>query len=79
MIAYTIFTVYILIASFVTNVAVIIAVAALLAVFLLLDFGQAVLAGYVGIFDSLVALYISAAGIINTLYDKTVLPVGPIG
>jgi uncharacterized protein len=78
LIAYTIFTAYVLIASFVTNVAVIITVAALLAVFLLLDFGQPVLAGYVGIFDALMALYISAAGIINTLYGKTVLPVGPV-
>ncbi len=78
LIAYTIFTGYILIASFVTNVAVIITVAALFIVFLLLDFGQAALAGYVGIFDSLMALYISAAGIINTLYGKSVLPVGPV-
>jgi succinate-acetate transporter protein len=78
LIAYTIFTAYILIASFVTNVAVIITVALLLVVFLLLDFGQAVWAGYFGILDSLMALYISAAGIINTLYGKTVLPVGPV-
>ena len=78
LVAYTIFTGYILIASFVTNVAVIITVAGLFLVFLLLDFGQAVWAGYVGIFDSLMALYISAAGIINTLYGRTVLPVGPV-
>jgi uncharacterized protein len=78
LIAYTIFSGYLLIASFVTNVMVIITVALLFLVFLLLDFGQGVWAGYVGIIDSLCALYISAAGIINTMYGKTVLPVGPV-
>ena len=41
LIAYTIFTIYVLIASFVTNVAVILTLSVLLLVFLLLDFGLA--------------------------------------
>ncbi len=83
-IAYTIFTGYVLIASFVTNVAVIVTLIGLFLTFLFLDFGLAgsatfvVWSGYVGIITALLALYISAAGIINTLYNKTVLPVGPI-
>jgi uncharacterized protein len=84
LIAYTIFTAYVLIASLVTNKAVILTLALLLAVFILLDLGLAgnpaliQFAGYVGIVDALMALYISAAGLIGTLYGRSVLPVGPI-
>jgi uncharacterized protein len=84
LIAYTIFTLYVLIASFVTNMAVIVTLIGLLAVFILLDLGLAgspgliVLAGYVGIFDGLVALYVSAAGLLGTMYGRPVLPVGPV-
>jgi uncharacterized protein len=78
LIAYTIFSGYLFIATFVTNVMVIITIGLLFLVFLLLDFGQGVWAGYVGILDSLCAFYLSAAGIINTMYGKTVLPVGPV-
>jgi succinate-acetate transporter protein len=84
LIAYTIFTIYVLAASFVTNVAVILTLVFLLLVFLLLDFGLAghpgliVWAGYVGIIDGLLAIYVSAAGLLGTLYGKTVLPVGPV-
>ena len=78
------FSVYLFIASFVTNKAVIWTVGLLLAVFVLLDLGLAgyppciTLAGYVGIVCGVSALYISAAGVINTLYGRSVLPVGPI-
>lgn len=84
LVAYTIFNTYVLIASFVTNWAVILTLAVLEAVFLLLDFGLAghpaliVYAGYVGMIDALMALYISAAGLLGTLWGKSVLPVGPI-
>ena len=84
LIAYTIFTVYVLIASFVTNIAVIVTLSVLLLVFLLLDFGLGghpgliVWAGYVGIIDGLLALYVSAAGLLGTLYGRPVLPVGPV-
>ncbi len=69
LIAYTIFSGYLLIASFVTNVMVIITVALLFLVFLLLDFGQGVsaLSGRLcRHHNCTLALYISAAGIINT-------------
>jgi succinate-acetate transporter protein len=84
LIAYTIFTAYVLIASFVTNIAVILTLSVLLVVFVLLDIGLAghpgliVWAGYVGMLDGLMALYISAAGLIGTLYGRPVLPVGPV-
>lgn len=84
LVAYTIFTVYVLAASFVTNKAVILTLILLLAVFVLLDLGLAgnpalvKLAGYVGMVDGLLALYISAAGLLGALYGRSVLPVGPI-
>lgn len=84
MIAYTIFTAIIFFATLVTNKAVILTLAVLLAVFLLLDIGLAgspeaiVWAGYLGIIDGLLALYLTAAGILGALYGRTVLPVGPV-
>ena len=84
LVAYTIFSFYLFIASLVTNKAVILTVGLLLAVFVLLDLGLAgyppciTLAGYVGIVCGVSALYVSAAGVINTLYGRSVLPVGPI-
>lgn len=85
LIAYTIFTFIIFIATLVTNMGVILAIGILLAVFICLDLGLAgiaakgiVWAGYLGIVDSLVALYLCAAGILNTLYGRTVLGVGPV-
>lgn len=84
LIAYTIFTFYIWIATFPTNKAVILTLTLLLVVFLLLDFGLAgspsliTLAGYVGMLDALCALYISAAGLLGAMYGKSVLPVGPV-
>jgi succinate-acetate transporter protein len=84
LIAYTIFTFIIFIATLVTNKVVILTLAVLLAVFLLLDFGLAgspgliVYAGYLGMIDGLLALYLAAAGILGALYGRTVLPVGPV-
>ena len=78
LIAYTIFTFYIWIATWVTNWAVIITVTVLLIVFLLLDFGMATWAGYAGMLDGLLALYVSAAGLLGTMYGRSVLPVGPV-
>jgi succinate-acetate transporter protein len=84
LIAYTIFTFIIFIATLVTNYAVILTVGVLLIVFLLLDFGLAGnpaligYAGYLGMLDGLLALYLTAAGILNTLYGKTIVPVGPV-
>jgi succinate-acetate transporter protein len=84
LVAYTIFNTYVLVASFVTNWAVILTLALLEVVFLLLDFGLAghpgliVYAGYIGMVDGLMALYISAAGLLASLWGRSVLPVGPI-
>jgi succinate-acetate transporter protein len=84
LVAYTIFTAIIFFATFVTNKVVILTVGVLLAVFLLLDFGLAgspvciTWAGYLGILDGLLALYLTAAGILGALYGRSVLPVGPI-
>lgn len=84
MVAYTIFTAIIFFATFVTNKAVILTIAVLLAVFLCLDFGLAgspklvVLAGYLGMIDGLLALYLCAAGLLGTMYGRPVLPVGPM-
>lgn len=75
-VAWTIFTFFIWIATLVTNKAVIIVITTLLIVFILLDLGMAQMAGYVGIFTALAALYTSAAGLLNTMYGKQVLPVG---
>lgn len=84
MIGYTVFTAYVLAASLVTNKAVILTLIVLLIVFVLLDLGLAgvpkliVWAGYFGILDGLMALYVSAAGLLGTLYGRPVLPVGPV-
>ncbi|BBB92113.1 MAG TPA: acetate uptake transporter [Methylomusa anaerophila] len=81
--AWTIFTAYVFIATLVTNTALILAIGTLLIVFALLFLSAllssqslAVYAGYLGIYTALNALYISAAGLLNTMYGRTVLPVG---
>jgi succinate-acetate transporter protein len=85
LIAYTIFTGIIFIATLVTNKAVILTLAVLLAVFLCLDFGLSgrpqliTLAGYLGMIDGLLALYLCAAGILGAMFGRSVLPVGPVG
>lgn len=89
LIAYTIFTVIIFIATLVTNKAVILTLAVLLAVFLCLDFGLVavlsgqetkliVWSGYLGMIDGLLALYLTAAGLLATMFGRAVLPVGPV-
>jgi len=85
LIAYTIFTGIIFIGTLVTNMAVISLLGLLLAVFVCLDLGLAGIAakgivwgGYIGIIDGLIGFYIMAAGILNTLYGRTVLGVGPV-
>lgn len=86
LIAYTVFTLYVLIASLVTNKAVIWTLFVLLIVFILLDIGFAGAGnmtfvhwgGYVGILDGLMALYISAMILLNTMYGRSVLPSGAV-
>jgi hypothetical protein len=85
LVAYTVFTAIIFFATLVTNMAVILTIAVLLAVFLCLDFGLSgrpqlvIWAGYLGMIDGLLALYLCAAGILSAMYGRSVLPVGPVG
>jgi len=85
-IAYTIFTAIIFISALRTHVALVLTLAVLLAVFLCLDLGLAgimsngiVMAGYLGIIDGLLALYLVAVSVLAAMYGKPILPVGPIG
>lgn len=85
-IAYTIFTAIILVSALRTHVALIITLVLLLGVFVCLDLGLAgkmangiVIAGYLGIADGLMALYLVAVSILAAMYGKPILPVGPIG
>lgn len=83
LIAWTIFTIYMWIGSFATNKALIVTFTLLVAAFILLDIGVNnhkfhVMGGYVGIITAFAAWYTSAAGILNTVYGRIILPVGPV-
>lgn len=81
--AWTIFTIYMWIGSFATNKALATTFTLLVIAFILLDLGAAGNAsahtwgGYFGILTAIVAWYTSAAGVLNTVYGRVVLPVGP--
>ena len=81
--AWTIFTFYMWIGSFKTNKALLVTFTLLLATFILLDIGHFgdpkfnVIGGFMGVATAIAAWYTSAAGIINTTFGKTVLPIGP--
>jgi len=83
LLAWTIFTFYMWIGSFGTNKALLTTFTLLLLAFILLTIGAAGNAaahtwgGYLGIATAIVAWYTSAAGVINTVYGRVVLPVGP--
>ncbi len=83
LLAWTIFTFYMWIGSFGTNKALLTTFTLLLIAFILLTIGAAgnaaahTMGGYVGIATAIVAWYTSAAGVINTVYGRVVLPVGP--
>ena len=84
LIAWTIFTFYMWLGSFALNKALITVFTALLGTFILLDIGAAgvpaahIAGGYLGLFTAFAAWYASAAGILNTVYGREVLPVGPM-
>ncbi len=87
LIAWTIFTFYMWIGTFALNKALVTVFTALLITFILLDIGATELpfahaahiyGGYVGLFTAFAAWYASAAGILNTVYGRIVLPVGPL-
>jgi succinate-acetate transporter protein len=81
--AWTIFTFYMWIGSFATNKALAVVFTLLLITFILLDVGHFgdpswnKIAGLVGLATAFSAWYTSAAGILNTVYGRVVLPVGP--
>ncbi len=87
LIAWGIFTAYMLIASFRVNPAVMLVFLLLTATFLILGIGDLLgsglvrhIGGYVGIATAIAAWYASAADVINDTFGRTVLPVGePIG
>lgn len=82
LLAWAIFSTYMLLAAVRTNLTTIIIFTLLCAVFYLAAFGAFLestamghAAGYILILDALVALYASAAIIVNTTWEKDVLPV----
>jgi succinate-acetate transporter protein len=82
LLAWAVFTSYMLLAALRTNTTTIVIFALLAGVFYLAAFGSFLdsvalgqTAGYVLILDALVALYASAAIIVNTTWERTVLPV----
>lgn len=82
LLAWAVFTTYMLLAALRTNTTTIVIFVLLAGVFYLAAFGSFLgsaalgrTAGYVLILDALVALYASAAIIVNTTWDRTVLPV----
>lgn len=83
LVAFTIFNTYMMVASFKTNVATALVFVFLEITFILLDLGEfgvisTVPGGYFGIITALIAWYASAAVVINSVYKKVVLPVGPL-
>lgn len=81
---WTIFTLFMWIGSWGVNTALGIVFTLLLATFILLvltEFthsgGLRNIAGYVGIVTAIAAWYVAAADVINDVYGRTILPVGP--
>ena len=86
LIAWGIFTAYMWIGSLRVSVAVSVVFLLLAATFFLLGIGEltgsagiAQIGGYVGLATAIVAWYTSAAGVINSNFGRTVLPVKPLG
>lgn len=83
LVAFTIFNTYMWIGSFRVNVAVCAVFTTLEITFILLDLAEfgiisSVPGGIVGIICALCAWYASAAGVLNAVFRKTVLPVCPL-
>lgn len=84
LVAWTIFTFYMFIGSLRVNTAVMVVFITLLITFLLLDLAEfgvltSVPGGYMGLICAFCAWYASAAGVINSLAGREVLPVGSRG
>lgn len=84
LLAWTIFTFYMWLGTFALNKALVAVFTGLLITFVLLDMGAAgvhaahTAGGYVGLFTAFAAWYASAAGIMNKVYGRVILPVGPL-
>jgi succinate-acetate transporter protein len=83
LVAFTIFNIYMWIGSFRVSVAVCLIFTTLEITFILLDLSHwgiisSVPGGIFGVICALIAWYTSAAVVINTVYKKVVLPVGPL-
>ena len=87
LLAWTIFTFYMLIASLKTNMGLIAVFLVLEVTFVFLTIGNwnaghanmVKIGGWLGLITAFLAWYCSAAGVINETYGKTVLPLGPRG
>jgi len=85
LLAWTIFTLYMLIAAMKTNMALIVVFVLLEITFILLTIGawgggsasMTHAGGWTGLATAFAAWYASAAGVINETHGKTVLPLGP--
>jgi succinate-acetate transporter protein len=83
LLAWTIFTVYMWIATFRLNVGLLATFSFLMVTFVLLVLTEfkvisGPIAGYFGLATAFSAWYCSAAGIINPIFGRTVLPVGDL-
>jgi hypothetical protein len=84
LIAFTIFNTYMWIGTFRINNALLAVFTFLEITFILLDLAEfgiisSVPGGFLGLITAACAWYASAAGILNPLYGRTILPIGPRG
>ena len=85
LLAWTLFTVYMMIGSFATNGALATVFVLLEITFILLTWGNFAnnasmikLGGYLGIIVAFMAWYASGAGVLNSVFGKVILPVWPM-
>jgi succinate-acetate transporter protein len=85
LLAWTLFTIYIMIGSFAINGALAALLVVLEITFILLTWGNFAnstsiikIGGYLGIIVAMMAWYCSAAGLLNSVFGKVILPVWPV-
>ena len=85
LLAWTLFTIYMMIGSFATNGALAALFVVLEITFVLLTWGNFAnnasiikLGGYLGIIVAVMAWYASGAGVLNSVFGKVILPVWPV-
>ena len=84
LLAWTIFTLYMLIGSAKTNTALFLTFIVLEVTFVFLTLGAfmssstlSTIGGWLGLVTAFLAWYVSAAGLLNPMYKRTLLPTGP--